>query len=59
MRGRSPTYCTLRLVQFDQAQQRHEDEPYEKDGSKLTVSNPRNPSQDWSYVTLLVTIRWA
>ena len=27
-------------------------EPYEKDGSKLTVSNPSNPSQDWSYVTL-------
>jgi hypothetical protein len=25
---------------------------YEKDGSKLTVSNPSNPSQDWSYVTL-------
>lgn len=27
-------------------------EIYEKDGSKLTVSNPSNPSQDWSYVTL-------
>ena len=27
-------------------------ELYEKDGSKLTVSNPSNPSQDWSYVTL-------
>src|SRR5215510_12243752 len=27
-------------------------EPYEKEGSKLTVSNPSNPSQDWSYVTL-------
>src|SRR6476659_2221542 len=27
-------------------------EAYEKDGSKLTVSNPTNPSQDWSYVTL-------
>ena len=27
-------------------------EPYEKDGSKLTVSNPSNPSSDWSYVTL-------
>ena len=27
-------------------------EAYEKDGSKLTVSNPANPSQDWSYVTL-------
>jgi hypothetical protein len=27
-------------------------EGYEKDGSKLTVSNPSNPSQDWSYVTL-------
>src|ERR1041385_8764383 len=27
-------------------------EPYEKDGSKLTVSNPSNPAQDWSYVTL-------
>ena len=27
-------------------------EAYEKDGSKLTVSNPSNPSQDWSYVTL-------
>jgi hypothetical protein len=40
------------LGQFDQSQQRHEDEPYEKDGSKLTVSNPRNPSQHWSYVTL-------
>ena len=27
-------------------------EAYEKGGSKLTVSNPSNPSQDWSYVTL-------
>jgi len=27
-------------------------EAYEKDGSKLTVSNPTNPSSDWSYVTL-------
>ena len=27
-------------------------EAYEKDGSKLTVSNPSNPSQDWSYATL-------
>jgi hypothetical protein len=27
-------------------------EAYEKDGSKLTVSNPSNPSQVWSYVTL-------
>jgi hypothetical protein len=27
-------------------------EAYEKDGSKLTVSNPSNPAQDWSYVTL-------
>jgi hypothetical protein len=27
-------------------------ELYEKDGSKLTVSNPSNPSSDWSYVTL-------
>ena len=27
-------------------------EAYEKDGSKLTVSNPSNPSQNWSYVTL-------
>jgi hypothetical protein len=27
-------------------------ESYEKGGSKLTVSNPSNPSQDWSYVTL-------
>ena len=26
-------------------------EGYEKGGSKLTVSNPSNPSQDWSYVT--------
>jgi hypothetical protein len=26
-------------------------EPYQQDGSKLTVSNPSNPSQDWSYVT--------
>ena len=27
-------------------------ESYDKGGSKLTVSNPSNPSQDWSYVTL-------
>jgi len=27
-------------------------EGHEKGGSKLTVSNPSNPSQDWSYVTL-------
>jgi hypothetical protein len=27
-------------------------EAYDKGGSKLTVSNPSNPSQDWSYVTL-------
>jgi hypothetical protein len=27
-------------------------EAYEKGGSKLTVSNPSNPKQDWSYVTL-------
>ena len=27
-------------------------EAYEKGGSKLTVSNPSNPSQDWSYVTM-------
>ena len=27
-------------------------EAYDKDGSKLTVSNPSNPSRDWSYVTL-------
>ena len=27
-------------------------ELYEKNGSKLTVSNPSNPAQDWSYVTL-------
>ena len=27
-------------------------EGFEKDGSKLTVSNPSNPSQDWSYVTM-------
>jgi len=27
-------------------------EPYEKGGSKLTVSNPSNPKSDWSYVTL-------
>ena len=26
-------------------------EAYEKDGSKLTVSNPSNPKSDWSYVT--------
>ena len=27
-------------------------EPYEKTGSKLTVSNPSNPKNDWSYVTM-------
>lgn len=27
-------------------------EPYEKAGSKLTVSNPSKPSDDWGYVTL-------
>ena len=27
-------------------------ELFEKDGSKLTVSNPTNPASDWSYVTL-------
>lgn len=27
-------------------------EAYEKDGSKLTVSNPSNPASDWSYVTM-------
>ena len=27
-------------------------ETFEKGGSKLTVSNPSNPSQDWSYVTM-------
>ena len=27
-------------------------EGHEKDGSKLTVSNPSNPKSDWSYVTL-------
>jgi hypothetical protein len=27
-------------------------ELYEKNGSKLTVSNPSNPNSDWSYVTL-------
>ena len=30
-------------------------EPYEeggKKGMKITVSNPSNPSSDWSYVTL-------
>ena len=26
-------------------------EAHEKDGSKLTVSNPSNPKSDWSYVT--------
>ena len=26
-------------------------EAFEKDGSKLTVSNPSNPKSDWSYVT--------
>jgi hypothetical protein len=27
-------------------------EPYENGGSKLTVSNPSKPGDDWSYVTL-------
>ena len=27
-------------------------EAYENGGSKLTVSNPSNPANDWSYVTL-------
>jgi len=27
-------------------------EVFEKGGSKLTVSNPSNPANDWSYVTL-------
>jgi hypothetical protein len=27
-------------------------EAYEKDGSKLTVSNPSNPASSWGYVTL-------
>jgi hypothetical protein len=27
-------------------------EPHEKDGSRLTVSNPNNPSRNWGYVTL-------
>jgi hypothetical protein len=27
-------------------------EGFEKGGSKLTVSNPSNPAQDWSYVTM-------
>ncbi len=27
-------------------------EGFDKGGSKLTVSNPSNPAQDWSYVTL-------
>ena len=27
-------------------------EAFEKGGSKLTVSNPSNPSKDWSYVTM-------
>ena len=27
-------------------------EPYENGGSKLTVSNPSNPSATWSYVTM-------
>ena len=27
-------------------------EPYEKGGSKITVSNPSNPANDWSYVTM-------
>ena len=27
-------------------------EPYEKGGSKLTVSNPSKPGDEWSYVTM-------
>jgi hypothetical protein len=27
-------------------------EPYGKGGMKITVSNPSNPSSDWSYVTM-------
>lgn len=27
-------------------------EPYEKTGSKLTVSNPSKPGDEWSYVTM-------
>jgi hypothetical protein len=27
-------------------------EPYEKGGMKITVSNPSNPANDWSYVTM-------
>jgi hypothetical protein len=27
-------------------------EPYENDGSKLTVSNPSKPGDEWSYVTM-------
>jgi len=27
-------------------------EAFDKGGNKLTVSNPSNPSQDWSYVTM-------
>ena len=27
-------------------------EVFDKTGSKLTVSNPSNPAQDWSYVTM-------
>ena len=27
-------------------------EAYENGGNKLTVSNPSNPAQDWSYVTM-------
>ncbi|NJN39622.1 MAG: hypothetical protein HC807_00395, partial [Gammaproteobacteria bacterium] len=27
-------------------------EPFEKGGSKLTVSNPSKPGDEWSYVTL-------
>ena len=27
-------------------------EPFEKGGMKITVSNPSNPANDWSYVTM-------
>lgn len=27
-------------------------EPYEKDGMKITVSNPSKPGDEWSYVTM-------
>jgi hypothetical protein len=53
MRGRSPTYRTLGV--WDNSTNPNnvmKYEPYEKDGSQLAVSNPSNPSQNWSYVTL-------